>query len=73
MKIKTGDFVVWECRPYQLKRFMAEGTVIEIIESTFGGIFKKKGARIRPEGVYKRIFPYRKTTVIGLDKLTHLK
>lgn len=68
-EIKIGDLVKWKCRPYQAKPFISEGIVREISESTFGGMVKKPSVKVETIGAYKRFFPYRKTTVIGLDKI----
>ena len=66
-KVKVGQVVKWQCKPFGREAFIAEGIVRAIGKSAFGGkrdIFV--AIKIEPVGEYVKIFPKRKSTTIAL-------
>lgn len=66
---EIGELVKWKCYPYQARRFIANGIVTRILQSTFRGKVKRPAVQVKPVGKYTEFFPNRKTTVIGIDNL----
>jgi hypothetical protein len=72
-KIKVGDIVAWVCKPNGLKAFNTKGEVVSLGVSILGSSKESKVARILvKDRKYKRVFPNRKHTTVGIDKLTKI-
>jgi len=64
-KIKVGDVVRWNCKPFNGKAFIAEGIVRDIQYSTFASKRRANCLKIEPVGEYREVYRGRKTTTIA--------
>ena len=72
-RVKVGDCVTWDHKPYSHPTFKASGTVVKIYETTMGGQKKQMVAKIRVHTGewWEKIG--KETTVISLHKLEVFK
>lgn len=70
--ITIGSKVTWRVdsrRKNGHVPFTANGRVVKLYPTTFGGSIKKQGAKIETEGRYLEVFPGRMHTTVAIDKL----
>lgn len=71
-EIVIGSRVEWlvdRRRPDKHKPFYAQGRVVKLYVSTFGGTKRKSAAKIFVGSKYLAVYPGRKHTTVAVDKL----